>query len=552
MISYLQVRTIWQRLACCALVLMGCAVFAAANGPVAHAEPLPGFTEVSGSPFALPDTTRVPAMLALGFTADGRWLVTATDLRVYLFAVSRDGNLRPQASWAPSSGGGIERLAIEPAQNLVSVLVNGDSATLTTLAIASSGELTPISSVTVPNTGGASIAFSGDGSLLAVGFNDLHPDMRPDYVALFAVGADGALNPRPVGQAPVVAPTSLAFDPTGRFLAVADADGDGDDTLTIFAISAGVPTFASSALTGADPFSVTVSADGFVATANLADRSVSEFALDTAGHLREVAGSPFPMAEPPRAVAYSPSSSLVAVGDWAGDLQLLTVGAAGQLDPAPGETYSGDGTVRALAFGADGGLLADLDGNGYIHMFAVGAPTATINAPQPGDTTYTIGAPVPTHFSCTDSQYAPGIAGCFDSNGGKAPTGSLDTVTVGKHTYSVTATSRDGQSSTASIEYTVTRIPTRVTATPLDLGRWSTTANLTNANTGGPLGGKTLRFDVAGKTVCAVITDSKGYATCKFPLTAVVSALLAGQYQVSYTGDATYAPTTTTVSSIPA
>lgn len=550
MISYLRGRTAWQRFTRCALVLIGCAVFAAGTGRAAHAEPLPGFTEISGSPFALPDTTREPALLALGFTADGRWLVTATDERVYVFAVSPSGNLRPQSSWALS---GIDRIAIDPAKDLVGVLANGDGATLATLAIASSGALIPISTVTVPNADGASIAFSPDGSLLGVGIIDEHPDNRPDYVALFAVDAYGVVNSHPVGQAPVVAPTSLAFDPAGRFLAVADADNDGDDTLTIFAISAtGVPTFASSALTGADPFSVTVSTNGFVATANLTDHSVSEFALDAAGDITEVEGSPFPVAEPSRAVTYTPSGSLLAVGDRAGDLQLLTVGTSGQLTPAPGGTYAGDGTVRALAFGADGGLLADLNGDGYIHMFAVAAPSATIDTPQAGDATFTIGATVPTHFSCADSQYAPGIAACFDSNGSKAPSGSLDTATIGKHTYSVTAISRDGQTSISSIEYTVTRLPTRLTAAPLDLSRRSATANLTNANTGEPLSGKALRFSVSGKTICNATTGSNGNATCKFPLTVFVSALLAGHYQVSYTGDATYAPTTITASTIPA
>lgn len=550
MISSSTQRTIWQRLACCVLTVLGCAAFVAVNAPVARAEPLPGFTEVSGSPFMLPDTTRAPAALALGFTADGLWLVAATDVRLYLFAVSPGGNLTPRASWAPEAPNGIDRLAIDPAHNVVGVLLSGASPTLTTLAITSSGGLVPINSVTIPDAGGASIAFNPDGSLLAVGIIDEHLDRPLDSIVLFAVEPDGDVNPDPVGQAPVVAPTSLAFDPAGRFLAVADADGDGDDTLTIFAISvAGVPTLASSALTGADPFSVMISADGFVATANLLDHSVSEFALDTAGQLTEVASSPYPVAEPPRAVAYTPSGRLLAVGDRAGGLQLLTVGTSGQLNPAPGGTYAGDGAVRALAIGAAGGLLADLNGNGYIHMFAVAPPTATPDSPQ-GPGAFTVGAAVVTHFSCADSLYAPGIASCFDSNASKGPSGFLDTGTVGKHTYSVTATSRDGQSSTSTIEYAVTRIPTRISAGPLDLGRGSARAKLTNANTGQPLGGKTLRFSVSGKTVCKAITDGSGYATCKFPLTGVLGALFAGRFEVSFLGDTTYAPSATSSASI--
>ena len=137
-----------------------------------------------------------------------------------------------------------------------------------------------------------------------------------DNVSAYTIDASGsgALMPTPLDGMPFAAgnqPNSVAVDPSGQFVYVANVLGSDISGFTIDASSGELtPVIGSPFTTVASLLSVTVDPSGqFVYVANGDNDSVSAFTIDTStGALTPVSGSPFRAGDNPFSVATTATS----------------------------------------------------------------------------------------------------------------------------------------------------------------------------------------------------------------------------------------------------
>lgn len=436
----------------------------------------PAFTAMpcSGSPCS---TGEGPEQAV--FNASGTLLATAnTGSTVSMFRVAADGSLTHVVDASTGNNSVPESLSFNAGGTLLAT-ANIEAGTVSMFTVGTDGTLTHVADTHV-GTDPLGVAFSPVGNLLAV------VALGSRNVSVYTVGTAGTLTldgTTALGGAP----QAVAFSPTGELLAIANANG----TVSTYTVAAnGLLTHVGDANTGtspsSDPTSITFSPNGsLLATGNEGSGTVSVFTLAASGAPTRV--SETTSGDLTQMVSFSPDGDLLAAANAeSGTVSIFTVAAGGTLGTA--STLTTTGQPYGVAFSPRGGLLAtSVFDQDAISMFSypIAPPTVTIGSPGGGGT-YALGQSVTTNFLCIDADpYALGVESCADSGGVTGTAGStfgtLDTATPGTKTYKVTATSLDGETSSASITYTVTAPPPTGTTTSAETTTSATTTTSASA-----------------------------------------------------------------------
>jgi 6-phosphogluconolactonase (cycloisomerase 2 family) len=507
----------------------------------------PAFFPVSGSPFA---TGNYPSSVA--FSPGGGLLATTTqnDGKVSVFSVaSSTGALTPVSGSPFATGTSPMSVAFSPGGGLLATANYGSSGTspgtVSMFSINSStGALTHLADSQTGN-GPTSVAFSPSGGLLAV------TNSSAATVSVFSVNSStGALTP--VSGSPFATgytAYSVAFSPGGGLLAITNNNVTGK--VLVFSVNSSTgalaPVQGSPFTTGSYPTSVAFSANGLLATANRATAgSVSVFSVNSStGALTPVTNSPYTTGNNPASVAFSPNGALLATANdnAAGTASVFSLSGSGSgttLTEVLGSPYTTGNDPASVAFSPRGGLFAtanSINPNGTVSLFSVGAPSAAIASPL-GSGVYGQNASVSTSFSCMDATDAPGIASCADSDGVSAPSGTLATSTLGQKTYTVIATSSDGQTSSTNIGYSVVPDPSAAISSPASGGLYSVGESVATGfscseGTGGP--GVSSCTDSRGASGGNGHLDTASAGSHSYTVTATSGDGGTGTASVSYT-----------------
>jgi 6-phosphogluconolactonase (cycloisomerase 2 family) len=516
----------------------------------------PTLTPVPGPPFFSTGTTNQDSSVSLSYSPNGDLLAVADRFgngtgagALSMLSVSNTGALTPVTDSPFATPADPSDAVFDPDGQYLAVANATDmlgnslcSACVSMYSVASDGTPTLITGSTAAGYDTDSqiedIAFAPDGNVLVAA--------TPSAILSFSVAGNGDLSLVSNIDLPdsEYATGNISVSPDGKLVAITDTGSN----VELYSLSGSTLTYLNSTPSGTTPMGLAFSPSGdLLAVANRDSGNTSMFTVG-AGGLTPVTGSPFTDTDPrdddPVAVAFNPAGWLAVLG---GDAYLttFTVEADGALqEPGTVDDDAIGNEPTTLVFSPSGQFLDALDyAYGDIYAFAgLAPPAATIKTPAGGGT-YTVGEKVPTSFSCADSTGAPGIASCTDSNGATNGVGALNTSAPGTDTYTVTAVSQDGLSSTAKITYTVSGAATTTTSTSSTTATTTTTTTTTQTPappaTGGPV---TVSGTTASTTLSCKGTPAQ---TCSLTVSATVLETLSGSKVLGVTASAKKKPKTT-------
>jgi YVTN family beta-propeller protein len=402
---------------------------------------------------------------AVAITPDGQTAYVANEV---------SGSVTPIDTATNTAGMAI---AVGSQPGAVAITPDGKTAYV---ANAASGSVTPIDTAT--NTAGTAIAVGRAPFAVAI-----TPDGQTVYVTSFGLNSvtpiDTATNTAGAAIAVGSNPFGVAITPDGKTAYVANFNSG-----SVTPIDTATNTAGAAIAVGSGPLAVAITPDGKTAYV-ITQSSNSVTPIDTATN---TAGTPITVGDAPDGVAVTPDQAPAAAFS-------ATVAPAGQASSFDASASSDpDGTVASYHWDFGDGTsqttvsptvtrtyatsntytvtLTVTDDAGCSTALVFTGQTASCNAAPKAQTTrqLTIAPPpppplpqisspangarymlrqvVPASYACQDSAGGPGIASCI----GPVPSGqAIDTTTLGRHTFTVTATSKDAQTATSIVTYTV-------------------------------------------------------------------------------------------------
>lgn len=435
-----------------------------------------------------------PARIAISPDGKSAYVVNQGGGGVSQYTVGAGGALSPMSTPLVATGGNPDGIAVSPDGRSVYV-ANFGSQGISQYTVGPGGALSPMA---IPLVASGpfpeAIAVSPDGkSVYVANFGAVGP---ADGVSQYSVGPGGALSPM---TTPAVAaggePDAIAVSPNGNTVYVTNGLG-GVSQYDVGRGGALTPMTTPTVAAGSFPFSIAVSPDGdsvYVTNARTNGAGgVSQYTVGKGGALIPMAVPTVAAGDMPGGIAVVPDQGPVAAFSattappgiatsfdasasrdpdgsiaryaWSfGDGSSQTT-----VSPSVTHVYANPGSYTAKLTVTDDigcstavvytGQTASCNGGPQAQATrqltiatAPSAPSIQISSPT-STARYPRGHPVRANYSCHDGTGGPGIASC---TGPVAPGKPINTSRRGRHSFTVTATSKDGQTTTATVRYTV-------------------------------------------------------------------------------------------------
>jgi 6-phosphogluconolactonase (cycloisomerase 2 family) len=297
------------------------------------------------SPLATPKVAAGNNPFSISVEPSGEYVYVSNWLSnsVSQYRIGDNGSLSPIGTGTVTVGLQPNAVTIDHANRFAYVTNLGES-TISQFKIGLDGALAPLSGPPVATgTNPATLIVDPTNKFAYVGnfgANAANPPAGPGTISQYSIGADGSLTPNTVAATVVSGsgPNSMAIDPTGKYLYVANL---GDNNLGQYTINPDgtlVAMLTPTVATGVRPFGVTIHPTGkFVYVANSTDNTISQYSVNTTG---------------PAIGGLTPITAAIPAGNVVSSVAV---------DPTGNYLYAtnrGDQTVSQYKINADGSLTA--------------------------------------------------------------------------------------------------------------------------------------------------------------------------------------------------